>query len=387
MVQKGKSISGFRRCKLRNPDSIVPFNHYAKHTRLKRRIFQKRREVLEGTRYDPATARHVREQVRALEDIYTKIDAAIRSKEYWKARRLKGILRHRRAKLRRFLIEKRNAHNVENTEGQYEEDEEDPDEHREKDGRVYSSFHPDTTLLLPTASMHPDTAIDTRTGRYPTKLDAASIKAIIAACDAQEESATAAQETVVSGKLPKLVVARYCRNVITDQLDDLAFTVLQALFCEQRDLRKKKPLHFSSRMKYVSGLQETMKYLRSGRLKLVLLAADIEVGEDGCSVTQQLQQKEKEPPAAPKARRRFQSLDEGVRMVMELCDGAVSPTGNVSHIPCVTCLSRKRMSYALFAKGSSISCVGILGTDRNTEALRALRLYGARCLDKYLKRE
>lgn len=69
----------------------------------------------------------------------------------------------------------------------------------------------------------------------------------------------------------------YCRNVITTTLDDITFTLLQALFKEQRELKRKKPLQFKAHQRYVVGLNETLKFLRSGRIKCVILAADIEV--------------------------------------------------------------------------------------------------------------
>lgn len=69
----------------------------------------------------------------------------------------------------------------------------------------------------------------------------------------------------------------YCHNVITSTLDDIAFTLLQALFKQQQELKRKKPLQFKAHQRYVIGLNETLKFLRSGRIKCVILAADIEV--------------------------------------------------------------------------------------------------------------
>lgn len=65
-------------------------------------------------------------------------------------------------------------------------------------------------------------------------------------------------------------------NHITDALDDLAFTTLHYLQEEQSTLRKKHSLQFKSRLRYVIGLHEVLKWLRAGRLQMVLMASDIE---------------------------------------------------------------------------------------------------------------
>lgn len=224
-------------------------------------------------------------------------------------------------------------------------------------------------------------------------------------------------------------------NIITDALDDLAFTTLHYLYEEQHTLRMKNPLQFKSRQRFVIGFHEVLKFLRAGRLQMVLLASDIErwepppsqssatqdgkgenveeQNEGGCSASSCSTTRvagvnaDKTPHAAPPSniprtissctkRRTFHSIGEAVDAIQAGCgilpcaknecvEGGGSSNANPNDVTndhkelplCVTCLSRHSMAYALMCKGKcQVACVGIVHSDKYHYLLKALKRYG-----------
>lgn len=259
--------------------------------------------------------------------------------------------------------------------------------------------------------------MDQRSGRYPVLLDLADVQSLQATLLQDETGAGGVTLPVLSARprlsqlgsatstitttttttttrrntrrKPKLFVAHFCQNLLTDTLEDLAFTLLQGLFVEQRELRQKHPLKFKARQRYVAGFHEVLKHLKAGHVKLVLLAADVEVGgvqpvareADGSAVENESVVAPPQPVNAAK-RRTFSSLDEAVANIFSLCGvGDATPAGSVvlkSPPLCLTCMSRQRLSYALHAKGSTVACVGVMQAEQGRTVLRTLQEYGRR---------
>ncbi|CAD2214004.1 Ribosomal protein L7Ae/L30e/S12e/Gadd45 family, putative [Angomonas deanei] len=219
---------------------------------------------------------------------------------------------------------------------------------------------PELAVLYP----HGSSTVDQRSGRYPVTLSKEDLEHFHANCSFDRPNAIreycqnppVSTATSKTGKTRKgLAVGVYCRNVITDYVDDLTFTTLQKLYHEQGELKRKNKIGFRSKLRYVVGLQETIKHLKAGLVKLVILAADLEVVG-------------RSSPKEPSDRKRFDRLEEAVETVYGLCNGKSNP------IPVLCCMSRQRLAYALFAKNSHVSCVGVLQVDSSLLYYRALVL-------------
>lgn len=135
-------------------------------------------------------------------------------------------------------------------------------------------------------------------------------------------------------------------NAITDALDDLAFTTLHYLYEEQRTLRRKHSLQFKSRQRYVIGFHEVLKWLRAGRLQMVLLASDIERWEEPRVGVEETTEKEGDggggggavlsspppssasavvPSSLPSQRSTFRSIGEAVDWIQAGCGIELQP--------------------------------------------------------------
>ena len=220
-------------------------------------------------------------------------------------------------------------------------------------------------------------------------------------------SSTAALSRAQRRQASSLFVAAYARNVLTDTLDDLCFTLLQGLYKEQRALKQKQPLQFKARQRYVVGFQEVLKCMKAGRVKLVLLAADVEAVDvvdaelRGPSETPLAETATAAPTSKHMRKKVFQSLYEAVTQVQQLCSAAeptqrasaaqssrsmaandnnsgVSTVALSARVPplCVSCMSRQRLAYALFAKNSNVACVGVMQAEKNRDAFKAVLAYG-----------
>ncbi|GET91052.1 hypothetical protein, conserved [Leishmania tarentolae] len=281
---------------------------------------------------------------------------------------------------------------------------------------LYRSFHPPSTWLG--VGRHPHSAwMEQRTGRYPQLCSDEHIQAVVRhfmngdlsdldtlpdACKAMIPAPSSSPPKTALSRSQRamkssLFAAAYCTNVLTDALDDLCFTLLQGLYKEQRDLKQKQPLQFKARQRYVVGFQEALKCLKAGRVRLVLLATDVEAIEVPVSAPPPPQPSVTPPGGDPRAsssalpaskstrKKAFQTLHEAVQLLQQLC-GVTDPfardtvahfNGHSTRAPplCVSCMSRQRLSYALYAKGSKVGCVAVLQAEKNREALKAVMSY------------
>lgn len=296
----------------------------------------------------------------------------------------------------------------------------------------YRSFHPPSTWLG--VGRHPSSEwVDQRSGRYPKTCAPEQIQFVLRSCaddDGPAQSVptaqqawlhrlptlpadltkTTAENTEAAASSPaavtraqrqlkaSLFVAAYCANLLTDTLDDVAFTLLQGLYKEQRDLKQRQPLQFKARQRYVVGFQEVLKCLKAGRVRLVLLAADVEAvdaPEAALHDTTGVSAAVVSPAPArtkPARRKAFQSLHEAVAQVQQLCGSAAADSAGGSRAArapplCITCMSRQRLSYALYAKGSKVGCVGVMQAEKNRDALKAVMACGRLLTEMYASRE
>ncbi|CAM42498.1 conserved hypothetical protein [Leishmania braziliensis MHOM/BR/75/M2904] len=473
-----------------NPNAVTtPFNHRARFTKLKRGIHVQRRWALEflrtpmpqmcaGTaaqaehfkaspaslsslsstevwtndgvndgdaRADVGTRKVCRDSqatvertVASMNSLYARLDAAMKSRRYRQAGKLKRCIRAHQLRLRRELQDRalqsllrgdahRSSQALSDTVGAGMQQ-----THlmvSSSDAALlspYRSFYPPSTWLG--VGRHPHSAwVDQRTGRYPQICTEETLQAVVhrfmngdgadrdTLPDPYKALVSAPSSPPLSAALSRsqramkssLFAAAYCTNVLTDMLDDLCFTLLQGLYKEQHDLRKKQPLQFKARQRYVVGFQEVLKCLKAGRVRLVLLATDVEAVEVSVSA---LPPPPSQPsvsvsggywvpssssrPAKKLARKKaFQTLHEAVQLVQQLCgvaghvtrDTVAHLSGHSARAPplCVSCMSRQRLSYALHAKGSKIGCVAVLQAEKNREALKAVMCYARYLTDAY----
>lgn len=375
----------------------------------------------------------IQQTVVELQSIHTQLHQVMQHHRYRLARVYILQLQRREHKLRRLLLQYRRSHPYESssaapsalspqtmsTEHATISATPHVDDTSATSPAIYHNFHPTTTALG--IGRHPESLwVDQRTGRYPAQLDAASITNMVKdlSCTVNQPEGENTEPHLASHLVPvsrlgcsmaeadakeekplsrrqqhqrfSLFVGVHCSNIIVDRLDDAAFTLLQSLYQEQRELRQRQPLQFKARQRYVVGLHETLKLLRSGRVKMVLLATDLELRAVSQSSISSVTAAS--PSVTSVGRKKtFGSLEEAVQLVLSLCD---TPWANVAPLqastirrpPCITCMSRQRFSYALYAKGSRISCVGILHAEKSRPVLTAVMLYG-RYLTKCYKEE
>ncbi|KAG5497532.1 hypothetical protein JKF63_03796 [Porcisia hertigi] len=378
----------------------------------------------------------VERTVAAMNSLYTRLAASMTNRQYRRAKALKKCIRAGQLRLRRELRDRPLQNALEcNT---------DPTSRHAslragaglqqmqktvftRDSATpspYRSFYPPSTWLG--LGRHPHSAwVDQRTGRYPQLCTDGYLKVVVLyfmngeVADLGTVPDTSMEAMIPappSSSLPSspphtalsrsqramkssLFAAAYCTNVLTDALDDLCFTLLQGLYKEQRDLRQKQPLQFKARQRYVVGFQEALKCLKAGRVRLVLLATDVEVVElpapapppppqsldiaasEGRTASTSAR------PASTSTRKKaaFHTLREAVQLVQQLCGVSGSATHDPipslgrnntrAPPPCVCCMSRQRLSYALYAKGSKVGCVAVLQAEKNREALKAVMCY------------
>lgn len=573
-------------------ESAPPFNHYKRHTRLKRQLFAWRREaflrqwsygmrqlapsqqqeeqpphisddnapplsndaegevVVGGASSEPAAVPSVdpsmeaaRHLVVEMEQVYLRMDDAMRHQRYQEAHRLKSALRWRRRRLVDVLRHRRagpsatlGPHQPSNSEQPALLHDEanagvelsltppverppPPSQAPPSTSRPFCSFFPDSMLLFRAAaslsSSSSGSHADRRSfDRYPVLLDLSMVEQLPSRvqgkleerieCHAPEPSEEdkkeagssrarlAAQSRAAlwdqwldeatrttscpphskdhnkkknsqtrqqgqgpppaSQQLPSVQkkphpvpIHAQVRNLITVGLDDLAFTTLHFLFEEQKTLRQKQPLLYKARQRYVVGFHEVLKWLRAGRLQLVLLASDLELEgrSDGGDMTEADDATTKNnnhnmvaPPSPPEGsadaaasasqarhtttttshnnnnkagagkKTTFRSIAEAVQLIQSSCRSessafseaekpqgdqenastvdVPSSSGDVKKALCISCLSRHTMAYALVCKGrSQVGCVGIAHAEKHHFLVKALRSYGEVLQDLY----
>ncbi|RNF11023.1 hypothetical protein TraAM80_01150 [Trypanosoma rangeli] len=216
------------------------------------------------------------------------------------------------------------------------------------------------------------TWIDRRSHRYPRRVAKEELSRFVDAGPENEQE----QASLTGPAVPPTVkfVGLYCTNVITDALDDLVFTILQQQYHLQRRMKKEKPLQFKARRFYTIGLRETLKGLRAAatRIPVVFLASDIEVNaalemNGPCEAVRGAGAAAHQLPGGK--RRTVQEMGVGGTLE-EIRSHCVS-----RDIPLITCMNRRRLAYALFAKGCTISAVLLHSAEGVHEEVRALRHY------------
>eukprot|EP00796_Vickermania_ingenoplastis_P009448 gene9448-6631_t len=384
---------------------VAPFNHYTRHTRLKRCIFAWRQRALQleadGQAKEKVSGpQALQAEAEYMALLYHRLDAAMQQQQFRRAHTLRQALIGRRHRLQRRLREAQVAH----TEATVSEGSSMSSQavaalppSRPAAAPVYCSFHPDSRRL---AGAFRNPLDRRRCTRHPLLLPVSAVEMAQQQCGmggagessaavemawekALEAAAQQAEEALRrSNKLPRrpphpIATNRHARNGITDALDDLAFTTLRALFEEQCVLRKKQPLQLKARQRYVVGFHEVIKWLKAGRLQIVLLAADLELeleqGEGGPAAAA--------PPPPPPPASKGQAPRRTAAAGAE-AEQRADPAAGVRAPLCLTCLSRHAMAYALVCKGRcQVGCVGISTAEQHHFLLKALKSYGELLLD------
>lgn len=70
---------------------------------------------------------------------------------------------------------------------------------------------------------------------------------------------------------------RYCNNDITEDLENATKTFMTRLVNIQEKLYQKNPLKGKIKRRYVVGFHEVKKYLKLGKIKILIIATDIKV--------------------------------------------------------------------------------------------------------------
>jgi ribosomal protein L7Ae-like RNA K-turn-binding protein len=265
-------------------------------------------------------------------------------------------------------------------------------------------------------------------------------------CDEKTERTAAIcddPELTVSG--PSLVVAgppatahtggggrfvrEYVVNTMSDALDTVVYSMLRKLVVAQKKLHDTQPQHLRARLRYLTGLRETLRAVINRRVKLLLVAPDIEPvpGEDLVTFLEEFEDSplvappppaaaaaaaaagpltisSDGPSAAPSApasvsvdevlreramlessaslgkqlqRRTVKSLglDGSVRALVALC--------RLKRIPFVFCMSRKRLAQAMKVPTARVSAVAILSSEGANDEYRAVVRIGALAREQY----
>ncbi|KAH8611055.1 hypothetical protein ERJ75_001046400 [Trypanosoma vivax] len=238
----------------------------------------------------------------------------------------------------------------------------------------FMNFYPSLTQLGVGRRRHA-VAIDCRSNRHPQRLGQQELSRV----SSISEEELSAQVVTVTSRKP---VALYCLNIITDDLEDLVFTILQKQYTMQSRMKKEKPLQFKARRLYSTGLKETLRALRAAatRIPVVLLASDIEVEDftplsNGGTPCPSAESRNLVTSGVEEARggtfERKSVQELGVRGTLEEIRNRCALSG----IPLVTCMSRRRLAYALYAKGSNISSVVLHSAEGVYNEVRILRSY------------
>uniref|UniRef100_A0A182IJI2 Ribosomal protein eL8/eL30/eS12/Gadd45 domain-containing protein n=1 Tax=Anopheles atroparvus TaxID=41427 RepID=A0A182IJI2_ANOAO len=116
----------------------------------------------------------------------------------------------------------------------------------------------------------------------------------------------------------------YCDHFITDSLRDLTEEVMVKVFQFQSKAYAKHPIKAVSNKRFVVGFNEVLKHLELRKVRLVLIAPDLEPND---------------------------TIDQMVSSVKTLC--------RQSQVPYLFALKRRKMGFHLLKK-APISCVGML---------------------------
>jgi selenocysteine insertion sequence-binding protein 2 len=166
------------------------------------------------------------------------------------------------------------------------------------------------------------------------------------------------------------LIREYCRNTLTDELDRLAFGFLHKLQSAQKKLKQQQPLHFMARRRYVSGLREVLKGVQSSKVRVLLVAPDVEPVEGVVTDTATMM-------ATHRPTVKAMGLEGTVRSILSVCEA--------KGVPWVCCLSRKRLGHSLRMGSSTVSVVAVLSAEGAYEEYRQLVVLAHAQREEYVR--
>jgi ribosomal protein L7Ae-like RNA K-turn-binding protein len=208
------------------------------------------------------------------------------------------------------------------------------------------NFYP--TMLQLGVGLHPlASMLDTRDSK-PTKPDADETPPIIAT-----------HQTRHCG-----LVREYCVNLMTNDLDSAAASLLRKLQGAQKKLKSEQPLHLRARMRFQCGLREVARSIIAKRVRLVLVAPDVEPVVNEREQLADAAPLVDVPKIVAEAQTTRRGIDGTVRTIIDLC--------SERSIPWACCLSREAMGRALKLGRSQVSVVAILSADGAYDEYRSV---------------
>ena len=275
-------------------------------------------------------------------------------------------------------------------------------------------FHP--TLADLRVGQHPLAhLIDRRSSANPVELDQQGLVRAVDDASSSSKLSTAQEPSGAMSRgasvAPVRFVREYVVNVMTDSLDSAVFSMLRKLVIAQKKLHDTQPQHLKARMRYCTGLRETLRGVLSRKVKLLLISPDVEpvAGEDSVTF---LEEFEDSPLLIPHAaggesgsnkmddvvqqslreralddassnlgkqlqRRTVKSLglDGSVRALVTLC--------RLKSIPFVFCMGKKRFAYALKIPYAKVSSVAVLSSEGAHDEYRAVVKLASALRDHY----
>ncbi|CUI11282.1 ribosomal protein L7a-like, putative [Bodo saltans] len=162
------------------------------------------------------------------------------------------------------------------------------------------------------------------------------------------------------------LIREYCINVITNELDVAASSLLRKLQAAQKKLKSEQPMHFRARMRFQCGLREVIRSIVAKRVRLVLVAPDVEpvVNEGTTPAADAPHPLVAVPSIVAQTQTTRRGIEGTVRSIIDLC--------SEKSIPWACCLSRQTMGHALRLGRSHVSVVAILSADGAYEEYRSV---------------
>ncbi|XP_062562188.1 selenocysteine insertion sequence-binding protein 2 [Armigeres subalbatus] len=128
----------------------------------------------------------------------------------------------------------------------------------------------------------------------------------------------------------------YCDHLITDELRELVENVVSKLFQFQSNAYDKNPIKAVSNKRYCVGFNEVLKHLETRKIKLVVIAPDLEPND---------------------------SIDQLVERVKVVCRQA--------RVPYVFAIKRRKLGFHLMKK-VPVSCLGVISYDGVDTAVKRI---------------
>jgi ribosomal protein L7Ae-like RNA K-turn-binding protein len=155
-----------------------------------------------------------------------------------------------------------------------------------------------------------------------------------------EPEAAAPQPAAAAAHWPATRLIRdYVTNALSRPLDKATKAVFGKLHAAQVKLRRTQPLKYKKNLRYVLGLRETVRGISVKRIRLVVLAPDVEAVK--CAG----------------------GLDDTIRGIIECCQ---------EHgVPFYFALSRQSIAHAFLQFSNKVSCVGVYNADGAYDEMRA----------------